>query len=184
MRNDDWLVEQLPMVMGDDEFFKQFLRIFQSVADTVFDQIDSLSSAFDPTVAPASMVRLMGRWLGVDWLDASDSDELQRKIVIAYATLLPWRGTVYGLTQLLVLISGDENAEVRDTGGVYAKCECSPKDPHVQMSIASTDWASPDLVVRILQSELPANVTFELKIADTVAWPRVLTSQSEPHGAV
>ena len=101
----DWLVHQLPVGMVEDEFLVRFLSIFQDVADTVVDQIDNLPHMFDPTVAPLPMVRTLGGWLGLDWIDPSLPDALQRRIVREYFALLRWRGTQRGMRQLLELIS-------------------------------------------------------------------------------
>ena len=113
---------QLPVGMTDDDFLMRFLGIFQTVADTVLHRVDTLPHTFDPTVAPDAMVRLMGSWLGVEWIDSTLDDELQRRIVLEYADLLRWRGTALGLRRLLEVISGGP-AIVEDSGGVYPEGE-------------------------------------------------------------
>src|SRR5262249_7801556 len=106
VRRRDWLSHQLPGGMVEDEFLVRFLTIFQDVADTVLHQVDTLPHMFDAAVAPDSMVRLMGHWIGIDWIDPSLPDPLQRRIVREYSALLQWRGTARGVKQLLELISG------------------------------------------------------------------------------
>lgn len=165
MRRDDWLLHQLPVAMVEDDFLARFLRIFQTVSDTVLHQIDSLPHLFDPTVAPDNMVRLMGAWLGVDFIDSFLPDEVQRQIVREYSSLVQWRGTGRGLKQLLELISGQE-ATVEDSGGVYLEGEAPSAPPHVTLTVTSTGWATEADLVRIVRSELPASVTFELWIGD------------------
>ncbi len=49
-----------------------------------------------PTVAPPAMVRTIGSWIGLDWVDPSLPGRLQRRIVREYFSLLPWRGTKRG----------------------------------------------------------------------------------------
>jgi len=122
VRRDDWLAHQLPVGMVEDPFLARFVALLQGVADTVLHQVDSLPHLFDPAVAPDAMVRTMGRWIGIDWVDPSLPDELQRRIVREYGRLLGWRGTKRGLEQLLELISGAP-ATVTDTGGVFAEGE-------------------------------------------------------------
>ena len=82
MRRDDWLTHQLPVGMIEDDFMLRFVTIFQRMADTVVHQVDALPHAFDPTVAPLPMVRAMAGWLGVDWVDSSLDDRVQRQIVL------------------------------------------------------------------------------------------------------
>jgi phage tail-like protein len=170
MRRQDWLSHQLPVGMLDDEFLVRFLGIFQAVADTVVHQIDTLPHVFDPTVAPDPMVRTMGHWIGIDWVDSSLPDELQRRIVREYGSLIKWRGTKRGLRQLLEVISG-ERAIVTDSGGVYPEGDAPRDAAHVRLEVRSTGWATESDLLRIVRSELPASVTFELVVAGRTIWP-------------
>lgn len=180
MRREDWLSHQLPVAMlEDDEFLVRFLAIFQDVADTVLDQVDSLPHMFDPCVAPDPMVRELGRWIGVDWVDSSLPDDLQRRIVREYSSLIKWRGTKRGMEQLLELITG-EPAVVRDSGGVYAEGAAPPVIPHVHIEVGSIGWATEAALLGIVKSELPASVTFELLVAGRTIWPTQPGSGSAP----
>lgn len=170
MRRHDWLVQQLPVGMVDDDFLVRFLSIFQSIADTVLHQVDTLPHMFDPTVAPDPMVRLMGRWIGIDWIDPSLDDELQRRMVLQYADLLQWRGTGRGMEMLLETITGGP-AVVVDSGGVYHEGEAPAAQPHVRLEVESTGWADVDDLIAIVKAEVPATVTFELKVAGSTVWP-------------
>ena len=170
MRRPDWLIHQLPVGMAEDEFLLRFLSIFQDIAETVLHQVDNLPHMFDPAVAPDEMVRLMGRWLAVNWIDSSLPDASQREIVRRYSHLLQWRGTKRGMTELLELISG-QPAVVADTGGVYLEDEAPGAAAHVRLEVASTGWANEEDLLSILRSELPASVTFELIVAGRRVWP-------------
>jgi phage tail-like protein len=171
VRRDDWLLQQLPVGMSEHDFLRRFLMIFQSISDSVLEQIDVLEHAFDPTVAPDRMVREMGRWLGVDWIDSSLPDEVQRRVVLDYSEVLPWRGTARGLAALLRIMSGVEEVRVDDSGGVYAEGEAPRQAPHVDLEMADAGWADPDDIVRIVRSELPAVVTFRLVVDGRQVWP-------------
>lgn len=170
MRRSDWLLQQLPVSMVEDDFLGRFLMIFQSIADTELHQIDTLKHMFDPAVAPDAMVRLMGQWIGVDWIDPSLPDELQRDMVRGYSALVRWRGTRQGLKMLLELVTNGP-ATVIDNGGVYPEGEAPVTDPHVVLRIESTGWATERDVLRIVRAELPASVTFELFVGDRQLWP-------------
>jgi phage tail-like protein len=170
MRRDDWLLQQLPVAMVEDDFLARFLRIFQAIADTELHQIDTLKHMFDFEVAPDAMVRLMGWWIGVDWIDSSLPDELQRRIVREYSDLIQWRGTARGLKQLLELISlGD--ATVEDSGGVHLETDQPPAPAHVRLHVESAGWATEPDLIRIVRAELPASVTFELFVGSRQIWP-------------
>jgi phage tail-like protein len=169
-RRDDWMIHQLPMGMVEDDFLVRFLSIFQDVSDTVVSQIDNLPHVFDSTVAPPAMVRTLGRWIGLDWVDPSLPDALQRRIVREYFSLLRWRGTKRGMRQLLELIS-EQPASVEETGGIFQEGESPPDIGHVVLQVRSTGWATEADLLRIVRSELPASVTFELYVGDRRIWP-------------
>jgi phage tail-like protein len=169
-RRDDWLIHQLPVGMAEDEFLVRFLRIFQDVAETVLTQIDAMPHLFDPTVAPDQMVRALGGWIGIDWIDPSLDVRLQRRIVTSYASLVQWRGTARGLRGLMELVSGAP-AFVEDSGGVYAEGESPGRPPHVRIEVASSGWATEPDLLRIVRSELPASVTFEVVVGGRTIWP-------------
>jgi hypothetical protein len=87
-RRADWLAQQLPVGMlgsgRPDEFIMRFVRIFQEVAETMLLQVDNMPHLFDVAVAPPVMVREMGKWFGLGWVDESMPDALQRKLVRGY----------------------------------------------------------------------------------------------------
>lgn len=170
MRRPDWLLQQLPVAMVEDDFLARFLMIFQTIADTELHQIDTLHHVFDPAVAPDAMVRTMGSWVGIDWVDSSLPDELQRDLVRGYSGQLRWRGTRRGIRQLLELISGGP-ASVLDSGGVYAEGEAPVTDPFVVLKVDQLGWATEDDLLRIVRNELPANVVFELYVGARRIWP-------------
>lgn len=162
--------------MAEDELLSRFLSIFQDVADTVVHQIDALPHVFDVTVAPLPMVRTLGSWVGLDWIDPSLPDDLQRRIVGEYFSLLRWRGTRRGMQQLLELVSG-EPATVLETGGIYGEGEAPADIGHVVLRVETTGWATDADLLRIVRSELPASVTFELFVGERRLWP---VTPSEP----
>ncbi len=168
-RRNDWLIHQLPVGMVEDDFLVQFLRIFQGVSDTMLHQVDTLPHMFDPNVAPDAMVRTMGEWLGL-FIDSSLPDALQRRIVNVYSSMVRWRGTAYGVRQLLEMVSGAP-ATVEDNGGVYLEGESPPGPPHVRLTAQSLGWATEEDLLSFVRYELPASVTFELIVAGRTVWP-------------
>jgi phage tail-like protein len=156
--------------MVEDDFLERFVTIFQRVADTILQQIDNLPHAFDPTVAPDAMVRLMAEWFGVNWVDSSLDDRLQRRIVIGYADLIRWRGTARGLTSLLELLTGG-SATVVDNGGIFPEGESPDASPHIRLEVESAGWNKISDLVEIVRSEIPAVATWELWVAGSRVWP-------------
>ena len=118
----------------------------------------------------------MGSWLGVDWIDSSLPERTQREIVRCYADLIRWRGTTYGVTRLLELIT-EGPVRITDNGGVFAEGEAPGGAPTVLIEARSSGFVAPADLVRIVRDELPANVLFRLLIAGEEYWP---TSFSDP----
>jgi phage tail-like protein len=189
-RERDWLVRQLPVGMmesddqlGGDAFLVRFVRIVQEVADTIFHQVDNVPHLFDVAVAPDVMVRTIGSWLGLDWVDPSRPEALQRSIVREYSLCVPWRGTRVGLTRLLELICG-KPVTIRDSGGIYAYGQVPERPPHVQIDVPVSSWAEDDDLIRIVKAELPASVTFELSVGGRTIHPPVSTTEPILAGAM
>lgn len=169
-RRSDWLAHQLPVGMTDDDFLMRFLSIFQTVSDTVLHQIDTLPHMFDPSVAPDPMVRLMSRWLGIELVDSSLDDAIQREIVLEYSKLLAWRGTKQGMQRMLEVITKGP-VTVDDNGGVFPEGTAPRTAPHVRIAVDSTGWATEDDLLVMIRTELPASATFELSIGGHTIWP-------------
>jgi len=181
MRSDKWLAQQLPVAMTDDDFLMRFLSIFQSMSDTVLDQIDSLSHAFDPSVAPEPMVQAMTRWIGVDWGDSTLPERFQRDMLRTYsAEVLQHRGTLQGLRALLALLchdthlDGPAEIEVEDGGSVYLREHGDDERPSgswVNVRIPRPQGFGVEDLVRIIRAEVPLGVTLSIWIDDDQVWP-------------
>jgi phage tail-like protein len=166
----DWLVNQLPLGMLEDPFLVRFVRIFQTVASTIVDQVDNLEHQLDVSVAAPSMVRYMGRWLSVDNIDPEMPEELQREIVVEWGKALPWRGTRRGLEALLALATAGP-VEVEETGGIWRAGEGPRRPPKVVARVASTFWTTEEALLAMVRAEVPAAVPFELFVGDRRLWP-------------
>jgi phage tail-like protein len=160
----------MPMGMMEDGFFVRFTSLFQDLGSTLLDGVDNIPNTVDVTVAPAPLVRWLGSWIGVDNIDSSLPDELQRRIVRESGKILAWRGTRRGLVAFLELVTGGP-VEVTDSGGVFVAGEAAPRPPHVRMQVESTGWVPEDDFVAVVVDELPAQVTFELWVQDRQLWP-------------
>jgi phage tail-like protein len=165
-----WLIDQLPLSMLEDDFLVRFLGIFQQLADGYMLQVDNIEHVVDTTVAPDRMVRALGAWIGVPAIDPSLPDQVQRRIVREHGQMLQWRGTAMGLRHLLEMIT-DAPAEITDTGGVFAEGEAPDNPAHVRIRVESSGWTTEDDLLDLVRSELPASVSFELAVGDRTIWP-------------
>ena len=159
----DWLVRQLPVGMTQDRFLVRFVTLIQQLAGGLLDHLDDMPHLTDVTVTPDPMVRYLGSWVGIDWIDPMLDQRVQREVVRRYCAELMWRGTRRGMQRLLALVTGDNDAVVTDSGGIFLHGEAPGAPPHVRMEVARLGpWATETDLLDIVRSELPASVTFDL----------------------
>lgn len=168
-RNPQWLLHQLPVGMLDGDFFVRFVSIFQELGATLLEDADNIDNVVDLAVAPDAMVRWLGSWIGIESIDASLPDDLQRRIVASSARTLAWRGTAAGLTRFLELISAGP-AEVVDGGGVWRDGEAPEDTAWVRMTVSSTGWLPEADFIEMVRDEVPAHVRARLYVGDRRVW--------------
>ena len=168
-RSPQWMLNQLPVGLLDSDFFVRFVGIFQEVGSTLLDDADNVDHLLDVSVAPDALVRWLGSWIGVEAIDASLPEELQRRVVLSAARTLTWRGTKQALTLFLQLLSGGE-VEVTDGGGVWREGDAPADTAWVRLRVESTGWVQTREFVDLVRDEIPAHVQAELYVADTLVW--------------
>jgi phage tail-like protein len=168
-RSPDWLLNQLPVGMLSSDFFVRFVSLFQELGTTLLEYADNIDHLPDISVAPDAVVRWLGSWIGMNALDPSLPDELQRRIVAGSAQTLTWRGTAVGLRRFLELTTGGP-AEVTDGGGVWREGDAPSDTAWVRMSVESTGWLLEPDFVELVRDEIPAHVRAELWVQDRCVW--------------
>ena len=174
-RSPDWMLNNLPVGMLQSSFFVRFVSIFQELGSGLLEDADLIDNLVDGTVTPVPMLSHLASWIGIDTLDASIPEELQRVILASSAKALAWRGTRSGLIEYLKMLSGGE-ATVEDGGGVWAEGESPDDVAWVRMSVLGTGHLSEDELVALVKDEIPAHVRAELWVAGR----RVLSTADDP----
>ena len=164
-RHPQWMINQLPVGMLESDFFVRFVGLFQDMGGTLLDGADTVVNIPDVTVTPVPMLSYLAGWIGVDVVDASLSEDVQRVIVASSAKALAHRGTVAGLRGYLEMLSGGA-AAVEDGGGVWREGEAPDDHRWVRMTVQSTGHLPEEEFVSLVRDEIPAHVRAELYIAD------------------
>lgn len=173
-RSPDWLINQLPVGMLQSDFFVRFVSIFQQLGESLMQDADLLEHVPDLTVTPAPMLSELAGWIGVDTVDVSLPDHLQRLILASSARALAHRGIARGLREYLAMLSGAP-AEVIDGGGVWPEGHAPVDVTWLRMRIQGTGHLSEDEFVAMIRDEIPAHVRAELWVGDR----RVLNTAEE-----
>jgi phage tail-like protein len=180
-RPPDWLVRQLPVAMVQEDFFRRFVSIFQHVSTSYLDAVDGLEHLTDVTVAPTPLLPWLGSWLGVDVVDPTLDELLQRQLVSTAGSALGWRGTHRGVEAWLEAITGAP-VTIDDPGGVFREGEAPMRAPIVRVHTSGTGWMTPAAFAKVVQAELPANLTLELYV-DHQLVPLGVEPEPEPEPA-
>lgn len=169
-RPPDWLASQLPLSLVEDDFFRRFLGIFQTMADSVVEHVDNLNLLLDPSVAPSVMVSYLGSWLGED-LPYDTLDELVlRRWVGQSATLLRWRGTARGLSAILELLT-QRPVEVVDSGGIFHEGEAPRQTGQLAVRVRQLGVLDRAGLIALVRREVPANVVVYVFVGEDRIWP-------------
>jgi len=169
-RRADWLVGQLPTGMLDDDFFVRFVSLFQDLATSLLDGVDNVPNLVDPSIAPLPVVRWLGSWIGVGFIDPSLPDALQRHLVRTSSRVLTWRGTKRGLADFLEAVTSGP-VEIDESGAILHEGEAGERDPWVRVRVESTGWLSEEDFTALVGDEIPADVSYELSVGDRRIWP-------------
>ena len=171
--NPNWLVDQLPVGMLADDFLVRFTSIFQDVADTLVDAVDTIDATADLTLTPDPFVR----WLG-SWIDAypnpgeaaqDPGSDRERAWIQVQARALTGRGTRPSLVQMLEELCAGRPVRVIDGGGVYPAGQCPTGDPAwVQVELPSLDQVAASDVLDLIRSEVPVHVAVHLLVEGVV----------------
>ena len=171
-RRKDWMLGQLPMGMLDDDLFVRFVSIFQEVATSLVEGADNIANVVDPTVAPVPALSWLASWIGVNWIEPSLPEDVQRRLVRESGRALAWRGTRNGLEVLLRAVTGEDVA-ITESGSVRHGVDpgTPAPDPTVRVAVRSTGWMSEDDFVELVTDEVPANVRCEILVDGREIWP-------------
>jgi phage tail-like protein len=173
-RHPQWLVNQLPVGMLNSDFFVRFVSMFQELSESLLDGADQLENLPDATVTPVPMLGHLASWIGVETVDASLPEDLQRLILRSSSRALAFRGTRRGLAGYLEMLSGGP-VRVEDGGGVWIEGGAPDDVAWVRMSVEGTGHLSEDEFVALVRDEIPAHVRAELYVLGR----RVLCTEEE-----
>ena len=160
-----WLVDQLPRTMADDDFTRRYVSIFEEVAGSVRSRIDSVPNVFDVGLGPLEFVRWMASWVGQS-IDPSVPEDRQRSLAVRIGPLFPRRGTLNGIKEMLEALTLAD-VEVTDSGGIYLEGAAPDRTPHVEVRVADTGQLDAQQLLRIVQSEVPADTSVDLIVGKT-----------------
>ena len=134
-----------------------------------------LAAAFDPRRTPDDFVPFLARWVDMDRLFAEGHDAESivwsrstistglgrlRELVASAAYISRWRGTTKGLLRFLHTATGYKDFEIKEN----VDGDGQPKLFHLVVIAPASMQPHKVLIERIIESEKPAYVTYDLVI--------------------
>ena len=147
----------LPAIFSDNDFLGRYLLVFESIWEPMEQRQDHIEMYLSPATCPASFLP----WLA-SWFDLTVSphwpERHVRELVQQAMDLYRWRGTNYGLAQMIELWTG-----------VTAHIEESPTEQfvfNVRMTPPSGVKVDRQVVEDLLSAHKPAHAGYQLEIAN------------------
>ncbi len=173
----DWMIEQLPGYLASDPGMRDFLRIFQDVANTILARADNRELYFDRGVAPVEFVHFIGRWVDL-YFDRAWTLGQQRHFLFTAGPLFRKKGRKDGISCFLETLVGgkveiDELGTVRTRseplGSDYTLAEADSEATMVTVRVASTGGMTMDQLKPLVALHIPADTTFEVVLDESLA---------------
>jgi phage tail-like protein len=162
-----YLRSGLPEIYQDADFGMRLLSALEELLDPVVGLLDALPAHFSADLAPADVLELLTRWLGIE-LDESQPTAERRQIVRSAAELGRLRGTRRGLELTLSLAFPGIPFRVEEVGGVIwgsdAQSAEEPQPSFVVYCDASLPEARQAAVARLIEQVKPAHVPYKLRV--------------------
>jgi phage tail-like protein len=150
-------LDYLPSIFGEngESFLGRFLLIFESIWEPLEQRQDHLEMYVDPATCPAGFLSWLASWFDLS-VGAHWPESRVRELLSQAMELYQWRGTRYGMQQMIELWTG-----------LSPHIEESPTEPflfHVQLRVPSGGDVDRRLVEELLRAHKPAYAGFLLEI--------------------
>ena len=156
-----------------DRRLATFLDVMEAYHQPMEETLDQLDAYIDPRRAPAAFVAWLAGWQDLDWLvperapgEPESEEELLstglgrlRELVALAAELSATRGTAAGLCRFLRIATGRDDLEVDDDAA-----RGGGRPFHVVIGVPPDALPMRPLIERIVAAEIPASVTWELRL--------------------
>ncbi|SRR5258707_1095710 len=138
--------------------------------------LDGLESFFNPYQAPDGFVPFLASWVDMEWILLENAAEFSaltpplpsgmgrlRELVASATFLAQWRGTARGLLRFLEIACGIEGFSVEER---VLGPDGRPRPFHIAVQVPPEAAPYQAMIKRIIESEKPAYVTYDLLIQE------------------
>jgi phage tail-like protein len=171
---EDILATYLPVMLRQDPFLANFLRVFDSILRPLLEQLDAIDCYFDPDLTPANLLPWLGSWLGEE-LPRSWPESARRALLREAAAIHRARGTQSGLKRALELVTGREVLVIDSSTGLRLDGEAQlginssleiPDPNTIHVVIHGGSGVDLGAVTDVIQRLKPAHAAFSIRVVD------------------
>jgi phage tail-like protein len=148
-------LDYLPAMFSDNDFLGRYLLIFESLWEPIEQRQDHMDMFIDPATCPASFLAWLASWFDLP-VARHWPERRIRELLAEVMDLYRWRGTTYGMAQMIEIWTG-----------VTPEIVESPTEPYVfRVRMKAADGGSIDrrLVEDLLRAHKPAATGYILEI--------------------
>lgn len=98
-------IRHLPSIYQENDFLRKYLMIFQHIMNDTSVILDNIDNLFRPMEVDTKFLPLLSSWVGVNY-DLLGTEDIARKVLQYAIPLYRYRGTKFGMSALLFLITG------------------------------------------------------------------------------
>jgi phage tail-like protein len=162
-----YLRSGLPAIYQDEDFGMRLVEALEELLDPLVGLLDALPAHFSADLAPADVLELLTRWLGIE-LDESQPTAERRQIVRSAAELGRLRGTRVGLELMLSLAFPGVPFRIEEVGRVVWGSEAESATEQPPSFIVFCDRPLPEArqaaAARLIEQVKPAHVPYKLRV--------------------
>jgi phage tail-like protein len=160
-------LQYLPGLYHRNNLINEILLSIGAIWRPIEEMLDSIHWYSHPLLAPEGMLDYLAEWVDIAF-DPRLSIERRRHIIGRAIDLYRWRGTRYGLTEWIRLLT-DRHVTIIEAGeesSVTPPVEALPPHGfHVRVE-ATQHPVEQQLLRRIIEQEKPAYTVYRLEICD------------------
>ena len=149
-------LQDLPVLFQDSDFLGRYLLILESIWEPIEQRQDHIDLYFDARTSPPSFLHWLATWLDPA-LETNWPEERLRHIVSRAMDLYRWRGTRFGLAQMIELCTGIAPRITEDTGAPFCF--------RIRLEVPRNNGVDRRLIEQLITAQKPAHTGYVLEMA-------------------
>ncbi len=145
----------LPSIFHEADFLGRMLLIQETIWEPLERRQDHIHMYFHPRTAPARMLPFLGAWLDLAVNPLAPEDR-RRRLLTEAMDLYRWRGTAYGLTRMIEVVTGITPTITEDPAQPYVF--------RIRVDLPAGSDVRKEAIEDLVRANKPAHVGYVLEV--------------------